>query len=82
MLHFLLFGGSQMIGSVANLETLAEAGMLSTIFKPVIAASIESALGGASAGGGGGAAGGSSGAASIMSADAATVPLRELSVVA
>ena len=68
----LSFGTRQMIGSVENLQTLAEAGMLSKVFKPVIAASIESALGG---GGGGGAA---AGGASVMSADAAAVPMREI----
>ena len=36
----------QMIGSVANLAMLQEAGMLGSIFKPVIAASIEKALSG------------------------------------
>ena len=39
----------QMLGSVENLATLQKAGMLGSIFKPVIAASIEQALGGGSA---------------------------------
>jgi hypothetical protein len=42
----------EMIGSVANLRTLADAGVLGTVFKPVIAAGIESALGGGAAAGG------------------------------
>ena len=51
----------QMVGSVANLATLSEAGLLTTVFKPVIASSIEAALGSkvpvaAGGGGGGGAA--------------------------
>ena len=35
----------EMIGSVDNLATLRDAGLLSSTFKPVIAASIEAALG-------------------------------------
>lgn len=41
----------EMIGSVSNLALLNEAGMLEKVFKPVIAASIKTALDGASAGG-------------------------------
>ena len=40
----------EMIGSVANMQTLSNAGMLTSLFKPVIAASIEGALSGAVAG--------------------------------
>jgi hypothetical protein len=46
----------QMIGSVANLRTLSDAGMLDGVFKPVIVAGIDAALSGsgaAAAGGGG-----------------------------
>ena len=61
----------EMIGSVENLKTLDGAGMLDTIFKPVVAASIRAALGGdaptsGSAGGGGAAALGSSAMAMPM----------------
>ena len=59
----------EMIGSVANLETLNEAGMLDKVFKPVIAASIAGALGGS--------AGTSAGAAGSALASA-QVPLKEV----
>ena len=62
----------EMIGSVSNLETLAAAGMLGSVFKPVVAASIEAALGGQSA-----VATASGSGASVM-AEAAVMPLREV----
>ena len=62
----------EMIGSVANLNLLAETGTLGTIFKPVIAASIEAALKGGSVGGGGG-----GGGASAM-APGAAMPLADV----
>ena len=60
-----------MIGSVANLQTLADAGALSTIFKPVIAASIETALGGSVSAGSAGAV-----ASGLMTG--AGLPMREV----
>ena len=61
---------SEMIGSVQNLALLNEAGMLETIFKPVVAASIKAALS-------------KSGAAATLSGSAAatatsTVPIAEV----
>lgn len=55
----------EMIGSVENLETLSKAGLLGSVFKPVVAASIEAALSG-------------SGAAMATSAPAAALPLAEV----
>jgi len=63
----------EMIGSVENLRTLGEAGMLISIFKPVIAASIESAL---QAGGGGG--GVAHGGATALDGGARQLPLPEV----
>ena len=56
----------QMVGSVENLRTLQEAGLLATVFKPVIAASIERALAG------GGAAAAPAGAPAAAGAGATT----------
>jgi ferredoxin len=64
----------EMIGSVDNLRTLGEAGMLGEVFKPVIAASIEAALQGASSGRGGGAVAPLNGAATLNGAVALPLP--------
>jgi ferredoxin len=63
---------AQMVGSVDNLRTLASEGLLPSVFKPVVAASIEAALGG---GGGGG--GGVAGGAAVESM-ADTLPMGEV----
>lgn len=65
---------NEMIGSVENLKTLDGAGMLDIIFKPVVAASIKAALGGAAAVSGG--AGGDEAAA--LGASAVAMPMAEV----
>lgn len=69
----------EMIGSVDNLRTLGEAGMLVDVFKPVIAASIEAALQRGSSGRGGGASAAvSNGATAALNGGASALPLPEV----